>query len=479
MNKQRDHVIEILYYNYRTIKDQILALLTFIIAIVGTADKYENWIKIGFIIACCIAVIYSFLLWYYKVYEFKDGVIEYSHGVINRTRNDIPIQRIKSINTSDTVIKRLLKISNLHIELIGGGEVSFVLSNKQIKRLRETIFSQIRAEERMKKRQVFKPLEYMLIGTTNVSFILASTSITFSLASYIFHHYPWIFGFEETIEEDNGIIGIVTDVKSFFELPLESIFHTMVYALIAFLIFLVIAIILSSIIAYLTYSSFHIDTNSKEIEISYGKFTKKHFIIPLKQIRSVQIVEPFVLKIFGYAQIKIDNIGLNHTASKSLYITPIIKKNKVNRALSHYLNMFENRDIEMRPSRTALPIYLFLFSYKFVLGVIILSIVVPITIYGLALLPIPLFIGYRKWKYTGLSFDNHFLTYSRATLLKNYKIIIRKKFVETTGVGHNIVTAKNKKANYYFALFSEDINDIYECMLLEDNRKKDFLNYLC
>ncbi|MFS0881124.1 hypothetical protein [Metabacillus niabensis] len=50
----------------------------------------------------------------------------------------------------------------------------------------------------------------------------------------------------------------------------------------------------------------------------------------------------------------------------------------------------------MKPSASALPIYLVLFSYKFVLGVIILSLIVPITIYGLVLLPIPLFIGYSK-----------------------------------------------------------------------------------
>src|SRR5690606_33781687 len=106
----------------------------------------KEWEKYGiFVILLGVSVVLyfsitSFLKWYYRTYDVSDGMISVSSGVLKKFHNDIPFNRVKSVNTSDTLTKRLFGISNLNIELVGGEQVQFVLKNMEVKKLKEEIF---------------------------------------------------------------------------------------------------------------------------------------------------------------------------------------------------------------------------------------------------------------------------------------------------------------------------------------------------
>src|SRR6185312_7368335 len=140
MNKKRDHFIEIIHINFRTVKDNLLPILTLILGFVGSNLFYENMLKIGFVFLCIGIFIFSWLSWYCKTFVIGTERISISEGVFRRKHQEISINRIKSIHTSDSIYKRLFKLSNLHVELIGGGEVSFILSNKEILEVKNTVF---------------------------------------------------------------------------------------------------------------------------------------------------------------------------------------------------------------------------------------------------------------------------------------------------------------------------------------------------
>src|SRR5690606_3586654 len=125
MSKKRDHFIEILYINYRTIKDNLYPILTLLLGLLGTNHFYENVLKIGFILLCIAIVIFSLLSWYNKTFAFNNERIIISEGVFRKRNQEISTNRIKSIHTSDTFLKRMTGIANFHVELIGGEEVSF------------------------------------------------------------------------------------------------------------------------------------------------------------------------------------------------------------------------------------------------------------------------------------------------------------------------------------------------------------------
>lgn len=140
MNKKRDHVLEIIYINYDIIKERIYPIFVLILGLIGVNQFYEKILNIGFLLLCGLIIISSILLWHYKNFSFDKQKIVIAEGVFAKKHHEIPINRVKSIRISDSFLKRIVGVSNFNIELIGGDEFIFVLTNKEIVRIKNALF---------------------------------------------------------------------------------------------------------------------------------------------------------------------------------------------------------------------------------------------------------------------------------------------------------------------------------------------------
>jgi len=478
MIKRRDHMIEILYQNYHQIKHFFFPILAFALSFLGANSKYKPIIITAFIIFCICVVVHSILAWRNKVFEINSHHVKISKGVYKKTYNEIPLSRIKSINTSDSLLKRMFNISDFHLEIIGGDEISFVLNNREIKDLKKDLFSQIPEESNKVISQRLNLMEYALIALTNGKLYLSSLSICFAMGSFITSHFAVQLG----LATKEQMVHQQADERSFWNKSNEafSTTHASEWLIVLYVLLgiFVISCIINLIISYLTYRNFKINNNGKELTIQYGIINKKNFVIPISHIRSIQIIEPVLFQFFGYAQVRVDNIGVGHQRTAWLTLMPALKKKHIQRLLNDYLNQFDNVSIELTPDKRTIPYYLITHVFKLYRVIFMAILFYFFSKVALVVLIVLMFSGFVSWRHSGLTFNHNFLAYSTSTFFKRKTIITLKRYVQTTGIRKSILTRKNNKAHYVFSLFSESLVERYRCSFLDRHKANDFLNYI-
>lgn len=468
--KRRDNLIQFIYYTFDNIRMNILPILGLIIAAIGSSNRFVPIIKVAFYILIAFIIIYSFLKWYNKIFEFDDKMIKISEGVYKKIYNDIPLSKVKSINTSDSILKRLFDISDLSVELIGGSNTVFVLKNKDIIHLKSHLFRGTNEVIEKKEKKYFSLFEYWLLSFLNLKLYISALSIcstTFLLLG------KQIIS-EENKKNDKNIIELLIEVKEAINEP---------NFVITFFFVIIILIISSHIIVLgytiLIFGNFNIVSSKTNIRVWYGIKNKREYFIPSNQIRSLLIVEPLLLRIFGYVQIKIETIGLDNSHSSTVVLTPVIKKVKIHDFLKENLPEFIIQDFMLKPEKKFLVHFIVLSSYKLFLFVLLVTLLLNFKFLILLIfLPICIIYGYMQWKYSALAYNERYISNRRANKLKIITMVTLKKYTQTTGISQSYFMRNTNVIHYDFSLYSEEIEDIYICRYLKDTYKKEFLDYL-
>ena len=467
MDKRRDSFIEFFHYNFVNIKNNIFPFLGLAISSLGSKGESEVYIKMTFYLLVVFILLFSFLKWVFKTYEIKDNKILISEGIFKKRKNDITFNRIKSINTSDSILKRIFKISNFNLEVIGGKKIVFVIKNKEIQSLKQKIITGETELVEETNIENITSFSYVLLMLTNPIFLLTSISITLPIVSFIQKKY---YGNEV---KDGSSTDLLNKKISSLELS-EMFSFNMLYSL----AILFIPILLVSLgYTYLTFAKFSILSSEKEINIEYGILNRKKYHIPKKQIRGLRINEPLAFRIFGYVQLKIDNIGLNEKNSSSIILYPIIKKEKINDILNLHLPTFKQQNIEYKAEKNTLPFFILEKTIKFVAIIAFLSVINIKFLLLSVFIPILIAFGYVSWKHSGLSFNDEYITVKKTYSFRILTLITLKKYTETTSVSQTIFMKNKNKFHFSFAIYSEKITETYMCKYLS-YIKKDFLNYL-
>ncbi|KIU04510.1 PH domain-containing protein [Bacillus subtilis] len=476
MNKRRDNFIEFIYHTYSTVKNLFLPLLALAVSLIGEKNHYTPYVKLGFYILIGFIITFSFLKWYNKTYEIDQASIRITQGVFAKRFKDVPINRVKSITASDSLLKRVFNISNISLELIGGDEIRFVLSNKDVANIRRDIFKSIKIETPNKRANQFGFKEYFLMSFTNIGAFLGACSLSFTFLSFALHQYLKFIG-EDTddrsgIESINSLSTLIEDPSIVSMLVLIAVSMVLAVAIIAY--------ILMYPLLFFTYSNFHLGSNDKSIHVEYGILNKKSYHIPKQQIRSLRIIEPMVLRWFGYAQIKVDNIGFRENRTAAIMVCPIIRKDKVDSLLESHLQQFQSQPLCYRPIKSSIINYMLCrtFKLKYILTVIILSFLSFYALYLTVLIPVFLFLGFLKWKYSALNFNSDYLTIRYVNGLSTVTLITHKKYVETTTTEQTFLMKGKQSSHYKVALYSERLEEVYGIRHLPDRMGGLFLKYV-
>lgn len=429
MNKRRDDFVEFAYHTFRTIKDGMFPLLVMAISFIGERNKLTPYIEKIFYFIIVLLVIYSFLKWYKKQFEFSDHYIRISQGVFTKNLNEIPYGRVRSVNTSDTFFKRLFSLSDLSIELIGGKKIIFVMKNDDINYLKQELFNEINSKEESNKIKGFTLLEYFLISITNRMVFLGALSIIATLLPFTVN----FLANKGVVEKPNNE-GVLEEIQTtgfdFFEFFIGTT--------VMLLICIIAAYVLSFFYIYLTYGGFLLNPSAKKIDIQYGRINIKKYHIPKKQIRSLRIIEPFLFRLTGYVQLKIDTVGLSNKEAASIIIHPALKKESIDEFIKENIPEFKLDNIDIRPKRNTCFIFIMQPTFYLVSIILAASLAESRMLYGLFLLPLPIMLGYTKWKHSGISFNQKYITIRYVNKFKRITVTSLKKYAETTTVNQSI-----------------------------------------
>lgn len=258
-------------------------------------------------------LIFYFINWHISRYEIKDEMIIVYKNIFVKDRKVILINNIANIGLSKNVFERLFKLTRIKIYANERNKVFYdfeaVLTKADFNKYIEPFMRKSNIDT-INKSKKFN-IKFNLLEIFKHSFL----SIPISSIVVIVNFILLIFNM---IGDGNFLKEVMYD------------FLGLIITLIGF-IFPVIYSILKNVLKYI---NFTIRRNGKVIHISYGLFTLKEYIVPVKKINGIIIDVSLLSKIFGCYKVNIINSGIGDKKSEIEMIFPISKKTKCMRIMN-------------------------------------------------------------------------------------------------------------------------------------------------
>src|SRR5699024_2681282 len=116
--EKRLHPTTIFFNFFQFLKEFALPIILGFFTFRGQALFYLLIILVAIFI---INLVFSIASWYRFTYRVEDGELRIEHGIFVRKKRYISINRIQSINLTQSVFHRLFKLTKVQIETAGSG----------------------------------------------------------------------------------------------------------------------------------------------------------------------------------------------------------------------------------------------------------------------------------------------------------------------------------------------------------------------
>ncbi|MFI8705972.1 PH domain-containing protein [Bacillus sp. NPDC077411] len=444
---KRQHPITILF----EIKLRDLAPIA--IFLISAKGKFPFWylVPIGFF---AIAVISTFVSWYYKTYWVENNILHIKQGMFTKKESYLNKDRVQTINTSSNILYQILGLTKLKIETAGGADeaevqlvgitqeeaaslIAMLNTNSDVNDVSELEITSIEKKEHNTVAYTLTWKEILLASITSGKFGLLF-SILFILADKI---------------QDIMPNHIVKKIEHYVETYVsESDIAGWVYMIIALLL---LSWIVSTIQYALQHANFTISRKGNEIRISQGLLERKELVLKTHRIHGIKIKEGILRKPFGYCSVHVEAIQKFEEGQTDVTIHPLMKKKKVQEMLQ-YLQLPYDISSEMtRLPKTAMRRHML---DNFVFACIVAVPIIGASIYFhkhfLFALLLPLFLvsiwlGHAQYKAGGYRIDDDQLTISYRKIAK-YTVFAKRRHIQSLKKSQSYFQKKDALCTYHF-----------------------------
>ena len=333
------HWITALIEVLKTLKEMIIPLVIIVFANglqdSGTGKWY--WDYLTFIIFGVLIIVFfitGIIKWKRFVYWFEDDELRIEYGLFVKKKRYIPFHRIQSLDYTEGILHRPLKLVKVKVETAGGADVTksdaeltaitkdaatriekkmTEAKQRKMRKLDETEELEPVVEPVQESRAVFKMVgkDLLVLATTSGGIGLILSGVFIFLGQ-----------FAELIPFD----------KAYSEISEFIRYGVLIVVIAVFLVLLVIWGI-SVLMTYLGYYGFTVELDKEDLVISRGLIEKKRVTVPLNRVQSVRIIENPFRQLFGYANVVIDNAGGGLGESARINLFPLVKKTNINGSL--------------------------------------------------------------------------------------------------------------------------------------------------
>lgn len=386
------HPISALINFVKTLKDAAFPLIV-VIFINGSPFSGEwNWVPLAIWGGLLVIVLGSGVIrWLRFSYWMEDGELRIEYGLIFRKKRYIPVERIQSLDFSEGIFHRPLKLVKISVETAGatgtqGAEAELTaITREEAKELETLIFQQKRAaqeEESVEEdtgEQPVEPPRQKVFGMTMKDLVLMA--VTSGGAGVV------ISGVAVFFSQFMDIL----PVGAIYEELLDWIQVGVLMVAVTVLFVLLIAYGISILLTIMRYAYFSVYLEEEDLIITRGWLEKKQMTIPLNRIQGVRIDENLIRQPLGYASVTIISAGgsVLQNDEHQLKLLPMIRKKEIEGVLQMILEDYQVvGDFKQPPARSK---YRYMIRQSW-LGV---AAAVPVSIYfyPYGLLAVPAVLG--------------------------------------------------------------------------------------
>ncbi|EKU47134.1 PH domain-containing protein [Staphylococcus massiliensis] len=327
------HWISYLSRLFKTIKSN---LFPFILLMVLNPQSLrpEDWTDFIIPIVYSIVVLVSFIYNGFKVYKtrywIEDSYFILTEGVLNKSRTELNIKRIQSMDTTQDLVHQIVGGVRLSIKTPSDGITLDTVTKSQSQAIQKAIQSQkdsltgeapsteISSEEprnEVKQTEVYhlsqKDLIYMSLTSGAIGVALAALS---PILGTLFNALP--DDMVDKVFEQFGVLAHILPI-----IPLLMIVAVIIIA----------SYVLGSMITFVRYFRFRLRRDDTHLFVKYGLFKVRQVTVPLERLQAVKVERSFIRSLMGYTSLSfvitsdMDINDVNQDMSK-VPILPFIKK---------------------------------------------------------------------------------------------------------------------------------------------------------
>lgn len=369
-----------------------------------------------------LASAYGVLAWRRFIYRVERGELRIEHGIVNRQRRFIPIERIQAIDTSQGLMQRALGVVSVRIETAGGGgktpEVSLPgVSREDSERLREALAAgragavssaPESVEAVAPPATVWKlgAADLLLAGSTGgragvaLSIIVAAISLADNIVPY---------------DRLGGLAARATGVVVVLEVAVTLAALTWLLG------------VAGTILAH---AGFTITQQSDHLLIERGLLERRRATIPIERIQAVRIIEGVLRQPFGLVELRVESAGFGQKAGESTVLCPLLRRRDVVPFLRRMTPaMAVEGEFQPLPRRARRR---YLFQWPLLVQPLIAIVPLsyffyPLGLLSLLLLPVVVLLGYWQYRDAGWTVVNDILLLRWRSLSRTTAIVPRRR----------------------------------------------------
>lgn len=453
----------------------------FVIFIILLATEYKFYYIGGIFL---LGLIFSVLQWRKTSFYINDDLLVYETGVLSKSKEEIPFNKINTIDVGQTIIDRIFKVCTVKIDTGSvkavKSEVKVIVKKPIAEELRESLLSSKKENVSIEENIIDNEQEVIRekIITNKEIFKYAITK----------GKLGWAVGGFFVLQ------GKLDDIAKFFDISLSkyigkylntdlimaqsiatSIAILFALALMIYILITIFSIIFEAIRLY----KFTIKVDNEKINISYGLLSKKQYSFSIDKIYGIRFKQSILQQFIKTYTVELITIGYGDEKNESGILYPIGDEKFKNEVIRE---LFPNLDFKgemSKPPKSSLRRFI-------VKNIIVISIILIIPIFILLKFISPNFIitgclavlilliiqGVLNYKNTSLGVSSKVIIASSGGFSKETTIISQEN-VQSITKKQNIFQQKSRVCSYKVDIYSNKLSDIVEVKYMDESLYKE------
>ena len=276
------------------------------------AVKYPGWLipAVGFGLALFVAI--QAFRYFGLQYQLGDDHLRIREGILSKKIRSIPVRRIHNINTSQSLLARMLRVQRLDIETAGGGaaEASFTaLSLEAVKDIQRFVrrhkSNDAMIEPESDTMETSQDSVIYRVTPRDLIFAGATTSrlgaILVALGAGFEYFDDKIFEIIPIWRELSDGLMVFYDEKSTPQLALAGAT--------TFVALLFVAWLISIASSFIRWHQFTLGRSGDDLTVSMGLFTRREFAFPGGKIQALRLRASMFRRPFRLFEIRVQTAG--------------------------------------------------------------------------------------------------------------------------------------------------------------------------
>ncbi|AQS54844.1 hypothetical protein B0W44_02725 [Novibacillus thermophilus] len=452
---RRLHPATVLMYTLRLVRQFIIPVALFVFfqangedgPVLASVAMGVVWFAVGVIVLIAGSAAWGYIAWRHYTYRIENGEFRIEHGVLNKKRRYIPLERIQTVDFVEGIVHRLFRVVKVRVETAGGTEPEANLeavARPEAEQLRHFLnamrnepdspsafdgaaageqgetdgqssaaFGADSCERRITLR------ELLIAGVTS-----GSVGVIFSLVGGAFSFFDDLLPLDDVVDRiGNYVSGQVT-------VPFIALIAVTA---------LVVAWLAATLSVALKFGNFRVKRAGDYLSVERGLLERRRSTLPIKRIQSVRLVEGVLRQPFGYVTVHVVSAGYGGSGSDSYeedatVIFPLMAKKDVVPFLDRFVPEFAPEDVKLeRLPRRA--------WRRFVVpGVAVSALVALLLSYffdpwgWLSWILVPLAVGYGTMCYSdeGWHLAYHHLVVRSRSIARTTAVVTRRRIQSST-----------------------------------------------